>query len=164
MRADDLVSTSQRESDNRITDVFITDDGHQAEDDHLVKVVRGIVELAKIDQPTVAQLARHTQDHRFDHVQGEVAGDGAGPDPPQHDLIKMAGTFFDGKEEAPDGRPEGGRHPGGGAAGHKVPLVRVVSKFLIEPSRVGKRRGFSLKMYGVHETKRSKKCISYSYL
>ena len=66
-----------------------------------------------------------TKNERLDEGEGCEAETRADGGLPQHGLGVVGGSLLDGEEESAHGRAEGGRHPGGGAARHEVPLLLV---------------------------------------
>ena len=98
----------------------------EEEDAQLPDLIGGVGKGTKVEETSIAQLARDAFEDGEDHVQGEVAGHGAKEDPPCEGLIPKAGAFFKGEEDATYRSTKSCCHSSSCTARHKISLLSVL--------------------------------------
>ena len=98
----------------------------EKEDAQLPDFIGGVGKRPKVEETTIAQLARNAFEDRENHVQGEIAGHGAKEDPPCEGLIPKAGALLKGEKDATYRSTKSCCHPCSCAARHKIPLLSVL--------------------------------------
>ena len=99
---------------------------NEEEDAQLPDLIGGIGKRTKVEETTIAQLARDAFEDGEDHVQGEVAGHGSEEDPPCEGLVPKAGPFFEGEENATYRSTKSCCHSSSCTTRHKISLFSVL--------------------------------------
>ena len=98
----------------------------EEEDAQLPDFIGGVGKGTKVEETSIAQLARDAFEDGEDHVQGEVAGHGAEEDPPCEGLVPEAGAFLEGEEDATHRSTKSCCHPSSCTARYEISLFSVL--------------------------------------